>query len=229
MLLGYIVRYLSIKNPFELLPYVLQSVFIILPPSLYAATIYMLYGRIVTLTDATDLSIIRPTLITKVFVAGDAFAFLLQGGGGGMMTTQGKETLGKNILLIGLFLQLVSFGFFFVVSAAFYYRVKNSRRPPTPSYGKHHWTVIMKVLYVAAALIIFRCIFRAIEFTSATDAAIRKNEVYSYCFDAVPMLIVQVVFNFYHGGMVIPSGGVPPKGDRHARGDSQYELTNEEV
>lgn len=142
-----------------------------------------------------------------------------------MLTSDGKEALGKNILLLGLFLQLLSFGFFLVVSAVFYYRVERSGKAPVPNYEKHHWTTMMKVLYFAAVLIIARCVFRVIEFTSDSTSGVRKNEIYAYCFDAAPMLLVQSVFHIYHGGMVIPLGGVLAKRQRLHGGESQYELT----
>lgn len=226
MVAGYISRYFSIHDPLTLLPYLLQTLFIILPPSLYAATIYMLYGRLVFLVDAADLSLIRPTWVTKVFVAGDAFSFLLQAGGGSMLTSAGSAVLGKNILLVGLFFQLAAFGFFLVVSGMFYYRVRNSGRPRVQTYGRYHWTTVMRIMYFAAALIIFRCVFRVFEFMASPTSPVRKNEIYTYCLDAVPMLGVQVLLNFYHGGMVIPRGGVPPKG-RHER--SEYELARGDV
>lgn len=229
MCAGYIARLISINSPHELGPYLFQTLFIILPPSLYAATIYMLYGRIVFLVDAADLSLIRPTWVTKVFVAGDLFSFILQAGGGSMLTVKGQETLGKNVLLGGLFFQLLSFGFFLVVSGMFYFRVERSGRPMVPNYAKYHWTTEMKILYLAAGLIIFRCIFRVFEFEASADSPVRDNEIYAYCLDAVPMLGVQAVFNFFHGGMIIPSTGVPSKGDRSTGQGSEYELTRGEV
>jgi len=183
---GYIFRYISMKDPSNLGPFVIQTLFIILPPSLYAATIYMLYGRIVRLVDAAHLSLIRPTWVTKIFVASDAFAFILQVGGGSMLTMDGKEKLGKE---------------------------------------EHHWTTMMKVMYFGAALIIFRCVFRVIEFTADRNSAVRKNEIFTYCFDAAPMLVVQSIFHVFHGGMVLPLGRVPAKMERFGEGDSQYELS----
>lgn len=227
MCVGYIARYISIKQQYTLGPYIIQTLFIILPPSLYAATIYMLYGRIVFLVDAADLSLIRPTWVTKVFVAGDAFSFLLQAGGGSLLTSASSATLGKNVLLGGLFFQLASFGFFLVVSGCFYYRVQNSGRPRVQTLGKYHWTRAMQIMYLAAGLIIFRCVFRVCEFQSSATSPVRKNEIYSYCLDAVPMLGVQTLFNVYHGGMVIPS----PRAPKKALGGegSEYELTRGEV
>lgn len=182
----------------------MQSLFLILPPSLYAATIYMIYGRLVLFVDAAHLSLIRPTRVTKIFVTGDVIGFLIQGGGGGMLASEGNETLGRNILLVGLFFQLAFFGFFIVVSGVFNYRVNKEGLGMQTAGGKYRWRTMMKVLYAASVLIIVRCIFRVIEFSGGENGRLRTEEVWMYVFDAVPMLVVQCVFHFVHGGMVLP-------------------------
>lgn len=229
MAIGYIFRYISIQSPHDLGPYVVQTLLIILPPSLYAATIYMIYGRVVRLVDAAHLSLIRPTWVTKIFVASDAIAFIVQASGGAMLTMDGKEAMGKNILLTGLYVQLASFGFFLAISTTFYYRVRTSGMPRRPNYGRYHWTTMLKVLYFAAGLIISRCIFRIIEFSADEGDAIQTNEVFAYCLDAVPMLVVQTVFHICHGGMVLPTRGVYQKGELLSADGSQYELSREQV
>jgi len=112
MTLGYVARYFSTKDPNSLMPYIAQSLFIILPPSLYAATLYMIFGRIVVLVNNPKASIIRPTRVTKIFVAGDVVAFLLQSGGGGMMVQESMADMGQMTMLGGLAVQLLFFGFF---------------------------------------------------------------------------------------------------------------------
>lgn len=62
-------------------PYVGQSVLILLGPALFAASIYMLLGRIIRVLNAGSISPIRPTWLTKIFVTGDVLSFLLQSGG----------------------------------------------------------------------------------------------------------------------------------------------------
>ncbi|KAK0125665.1 hypothetical protein ONS95_000332 [Cadophora gregata] len=99
---GYAARNLSAKSPDKIMLYVAQSLLILLPPSLDAATIYMIYGRIVLFVNAPDASVIRPTRVTKIFVIGNILAFFIQSAGGGMMAQEGKAELGKNVLLIGL-------------------------------------------------------------------------------------------------------------------------------
>ena len=63
------------------LPYVIQSLLLLLGPTLLAASIYMVLGRLVVLLDGHSLSLIRPKWLTKVFVLGDVISFLAQSGG----------------------------------------------------------------------------------------------------------------------------------------------------
>ena len=62
-------------------PYVMQSLLLLLAPALLAASIYMILGRIITLTDGDSRSMIKRRWITKIFVAGDIISFLGQSAG----------------------------------------------------------------------------------------------------------------------------------------------------
>ena len=59
----------------------MQAILILLAPPLYAATIYMTLGRLITLLDAERLSLVPIRWLTAVFVTGDVLSFLLQGAG----------------------------------------------------------------------------------------------------------------------------------------------------
>ncbi|EMD62746.1 hypothetical protein COCSADRAFT_67636, partial [Bipolaris sorokiniana ND90Pr] len=203
MTVGYVFRYISAKSPADLGPYIGQSLFIILPPSLYAATIYMIYGRLVVFVRAPEASIIRPTRVTKIFVCGDVLAFLLQAGGGGMMAQEGMAKTGQTIMLIGLFIQLFFFAFFLIISLVFWKRIRSS--PiffSIPQHGKYSWVALLKMLLCAAVIIILRCIFRVIEFGQGHDGYLASHEVYMYTLDTAPMLAVQVMFHFMHAADV---------------------------
>ena len=207
MTFGYIFRYFSAKSPDSLGLYIGQSLFIILPPSLYAATIYMIYGRLVIFVQAPEASVIRPTRVTKIFVCGDILAFLLQAGGGSQMAKASTANMGKAIMLIGLFVQLLFFGFFLTIALIFWKRMRNSAKMQTvPQYGKHHWTMLLKLLFCAAAIIILRCLFRVIEFSQGHDGYLVSHEVFMYLFDAAPMLVVQVMFHFVHAADIFGDG-----------------------
>jgi len=209
---GYIARFISAKSPSELGIYIIQSLFIILPPSLYAATIYMIYGRLVLYINAPDASIIRPARVTKIFVCGDVLAFFLQAGGGGMMAQASMGNLGQKIMLIGLFIQLIFFGFFLSVSLVFWRRMRSSAKLHTiPKCGKHTWQALLKLLLGAAVIIILRCVYRVFEFAQGNDGYLSTHEVYMYLFDSTPMLLVQMMFHFVHAGDVFPHGIDPAK------------------
>lgn len=62
-------------------PYIIQSILLLLGPALFAASIYMILGRLINLLDAGNYSLIRPNWLTKVFVLGDLLSFFAQSGG----------------------------------------------------------------------------------------------------------------------------------------------------
>jgi hypothetical protein len=62
-------------------PYILQTLLLLIAPTLYAATIYMELGRIVVLTDGEAYCFIRRRWLTKLFLIGDIISFIMQGAG----------------------------------------------------------------------------------------------------------------------------------------------------
>ncbi len=62
---------------------------------------------------------------------------------------------------------------------------------------------LLYVLYLVLGLIIFRNIYRLIEFSLGVESSITTHEWYAYVFDAVPMLFALLVFNVYHPGRVL--------------------------
>lgn len=61
--------------------YSLQTILVLVAPALYAASIYMVLGRIILVTDGEAHAIIRKQWLTKIFVTGDVISFLMQGAG----------------------------------------------------------------------------------------------------------------------------------------------------
>ncbi|KAJ0414022.1 RTA1 like protein-domain-containing protein [Aspergillus carlsbadensis] len=204
MSMGYLFRAASSRDQSALGLYIAQNVCLLLPPSLYAATIYMIYGRIVLYAQSPELSIIAPGKVTKIFVLGDVFAFLLQATGGGMMAMASMAKLGQNITIVGLFVQLIFFGFFFAVSVVFCRRVEKTKRVKIlhMPYG-----ALLYVLFLVSALIIVRCLYRVVEFVQGYDGYLMGHEVYLYVFDAIPMFVVQAIFHRYHPAKVLPQKG----------------------
>lgn len=59
-------------------PFVLQTLFILLAPVLFAASMYMMLGRIAIVSESEHKLIIRRSWLTKIFVLGDILAFFVQ-------------------------------------------------------------------------------------------------------------------------------------------------------
>ena len=81
--IGYVGRAISAKQSpnWSTGPYIIQSLLLLLAPALFAASIYMVLGRIILLTDGENHSLIRARWLTKVFVTGDVLSFLAQSAG----------------------------------------------------------------------------------------------------------------------------------------------------
>jgi hypothetical protein len=63
-----------------------QTILILLAPPLYAASIYMVLGRLVVYLQAERLSMVSVKWMTKIFVTGDVIAFIMQAAGAQVFT-----------------------------------------------------------------------------------------------------------------------------------------------
>lgn len=82
--IGYVGRILSARENYgdwTLGPYIIQSLLILLAPAFFAASIYMILGRLIVLVDGESHSPIRVKWLTKIFVGGDVLSFLAQSAG----------------------------------------------------------------------------------------------------------------------------------------------------
>lgn len=149
------------NNTADLVPYSIQSVFILLGPVLLAASIYMALGRLIRSTGGERYSLIRVKWLTKTFVSSDVISFLVQGTGSGMMSMGGSmASTAKGITIAGLVIKLVMFGLFIVTSVVFEKRMDRfSSSAGSSSWKKHHYA-----LYAVSGLIMARSIFKVIEY-----------------------------------------------------------------
>ncbi|KAG9243797.1 RTA1 like protein-domain-containing protein [Calycina marina] len=205
--IGYVGRILAYYNQDSLGIYILQSVTLLVAPALFSASIYMILGRVIVLTQSEAYSPIRSRFLTKIFVCGDVLSFLVQSGGGGMMAKSSTQNLGKYLVLIGLFIQVIFFGCFMVCSGLVHMRLN---RNPTASSMQSRWTKHMYMLYIAGVLILIRSLFRVAEFANGRSGPIQSHEFYLYIFDSILMLGVMVGFNIVHPGEII---GRRPQGE----------------
>lgn len=152
--IGYIGRALSAgenPGPYTKIPYIIQSVLLLIAPALFAATVYMHLARIVRMSDGDHALFIRRQWLTRKFVAGDILSFLMQCSGVGFLTTGDSDSIsmGKSLVLAGLALQLVAFGLF--VAAAAVFQIKLQQTPTTRSKAVP-WKKQLTSLYAVSVL-----------------------------------------------------------------------------
>ncbi|KAG6986632.1 hypothetical protein G7Y79_00075g099040 [Physcia stellaris] len=149
------------------------------------------------LTAGERYSLVRRTWLTKIFVGGDVLSFLVQSSGGGIMAgrTQKLLDLGQNIVIGGLIVQILSFGFFLIAAVIFHIRIN---RHPTNQSREVPWRRHIKTLYAASILILARSIFRVVEYLQGFSGYLLSHEVFLYIFDAILMLAVMILLNVVH-------------------------------
>ncbi|KAG9099444.1 hypothetical protein FS749_001251 [Ceratobasidium sp. UAMH 11750] len=204
---GYVFRYLAIKMPTQEWPSILSQIFIIVAPAFLAANEYMIFGRIMAYV-GSEHGLVRPTIITKLFVGADILTILTQAAGGSMLNGDNMSSLriGRLILIGGLAAQVGTFAIFMVLAVAFDIR---TRRPLGSDMKVIH--PLMWALYASGILIIIRSIYRTIEFSqihfTADDETgyVVDHEWLFYVFDSLLVLAATVVLNIIHPSDYIPS------------------------
>ncbi|KAF4499654.1 Rtm1p [Fusarium agapanthi] len=197
--IGYAGRIWSHFDKLSVGAYVVQAIPILVAPALFAASIYMILGRLIRTVGAAHLSLVPVKWVTRIFVSGDVFAFGLQAGGGGIQSsgTLKLYNLGEKVIIAGLFVQIVVFGFFVVTSIIFHTRLLKSMTPEALR-GDVPWARYLYVLYVTSFLILVRSIFRVVEYLQGNDGYLISHEFYLYVFDALLMAVVMVIFMIWY-------------------------------
>lgn len=92
---------------------------------------------------------------------------------------------------------VATFGMFILVAVTYDIRI---RRHPTPRSlsTSLNWKGDLSALYVSSALIFIRSVYRLLEYAQGNNGWLMTREWTLYVFDATLMLIVMVMFNWWH-------------------------------
>ncbi|KAK6987677.1 RTA1 like protein-domain-containing protein [Favolaschia claudopus] len=210
MAAGFAVRILVHSSPTSLGLNIATTLLILLSPCLFLAIDYVILGRLTSVFGpevSKQCMLIAPTRIAKIFVWSDVGTFLIQAIGGSMTTSSNIDTihLGNKIVLVGLALQLVSFGLFTTLIIVFGFRVR-SRFPqvwnatgsegfsPFASSPVGDWHILYYTLCLSCVAILIRSIYRLTEFIQGYTGYISRHEAFFYLFDALPLWIAMTLY-----------------------------------
>ncbi|KAL4959822.1 RTA1 domain-containing protein [Aspergillus stella-maris] len=207
-IIGYCARGAAHYKQTSTTIYAIQTLLLLLSPILYAASIYMILGRLIISLKAQLLSLIPVKWLTKIFVCGDILPFVLQGAGGGIMSSGSASNLKTGQwVIVGLCVQLVFFGAFLLASIIFNIRIISA---PTVESDKgthceggrrcwsYNWQGLLYTCYLVSVLILARSIYRVVEFAQGNTGYVISNEWFLYVFDACMMVCVMVLLNVFH-------------------------------
>ncbi|OBS28181.1 hypothetical protein FPOA_02122 [Fusarium poae] len=188
---GYVGRALSANEApnFTKNPYIIQSILLLLGPALLAASIYMVLApsglpKCLSLAMFCLFSRRVPVVVCWQQPRTDAVK------------------RGENIIVGGLVIQILFFGFFMIVTLIFHVRI--NRNPTQKSLEiVTPWKKLLFVLYAASLSILVRSVFRVAEYVMGKDSALQSQEFWIYIFDALLMSLVVVSLNWFHPSRVI--------------------------
>ena len=208
--LGYTMRILSVRDQNNSAFFTAQQLLIILAPLWINAFVYMLLGRMVHFYLANDrIFKIRARRITLLFVLCDIISFLIQATGGMMINSEypaSTQKIGMNTYMSGVGVQIGFICIFLTLAAQFHRLVKredfyscssSSDLTSTPPKTAAQAIKLLYVIYAVLTLIVFRNIYRLIEFSIGVQSSITRHEWYTFVFDSVPMLLCLVCLNVF--------------------------------
>lgn len=208
---GWIMRIASSYEPGNINLYIAQTCLILAGPPIYSAAEYNVLGRLMHYTPMH--SPINPSRVLYFFIyVGAAVESLTAVGAVRLSAANGnmdKLKDGETFISIALVLQGVVECLFMSMVALVHYRCARAKML-TP---KVHTICIM--LYGTSALVLLRCIFRAVESFSTlnvidsgtcdgTCRAVLRHEWYIYVFEAAPMVLYTYWLNIVHPGRFLP-------------------------
>ncbi|PLN78922.1 putative RTA1 domain protein [Aspergillus taichungensis] len=200
---GYIIRAIAHNRTSQLIPYILQNVFILLAPVLFAASIYMALGRIIrSVPGGAQHALIQPAWQTKIFVAGDVVSFVVQGSAAGLMGKGSKAGMANDIVIGGLLVQVGTLALFVVTAVVFEGRMMRAAAAAVVD-GDGEWRGHLRALYGVSALVLVRSVIRVVEYAMGRTGYLLANEWCVYVFDGVLMLAVMLVWGVWHPGAII--------------------------
>ncbi|KAM0551719.1 hypothetical protein ACHAPJ_008286 [Fusarium lateritium] len=195
--LGYFFRALAWNATNSLAIYIMQALFLLLPPVFFAATIYMVYSRVVRAVDGQHCSPISARWTTRLFVLGDFITFNIQSNGGGLLASEKLAHIGNIIVIAGLIAQILLFLGFVVCCVVFHKRFRAHLRQ-TSIPVEVPWKSCLGMLYFTSALILVRNIFRVVEFVMDKEGYLQQKEWPTFVFDSALMLLVMIAFYIWY-------------------------------
>lgn len=201
--LGYGIRYLSVTHSELLQPYIILTFLILNAPALYTTSIYMTFGEVVRILNASAYATVPLNYITIIFVVGESISVLLEFIGACLILPEnsGSAFWGQLLTKCSPIWHLCCVASFVAVLSTFMFKCL---KLPT-EVGKiqsvnsslwNDWRLVLVKLLVATLLIMVRSIYRSVEFIQGFNGYVMQHEAFVFVLDAGLLLLASVVLLF---------------------------------
>ena len=168
-------------------------------PPVYQGANYFILGRV--LHYIPHLSQLHPGRVVSTFVGLDVVVEVLSSSGASRIARWDIPTereIGLSLIKASLLLQVALFVGFMLLQAIFH------RRCIRHGVLSRNLRSIMVLMYISNFLILARNLFRVVDSFLGPDGSTKKNEVYEYVFDSLPILINALLLNAYFPAVFLP-------------------------
>lgn len=206
---GWLIRPISAKYDQNVPLFIVQTVLILAGPPVYAAAEYNVLGRLMHYLPMH--APLNPSRVIYFFIYLGALVEMLTGTGAGQLASaerddKAQRQRGNMLISISLVLQGVV-EVVFICFVALIHRRASKAGMLAPNV-----LTVCRTLYCTSSLVLFRCIFRAVEaFESVQPSCndyycgtIAHNEWYILVLEALPMIAYTYWLNIVHPGRFLP-------------------------
>ncbi|OQD83018.1 hypothetical protein PENANT_c018G11178 [Penicillium antarcticum] len=117
----------------------------------------------------------------------------------GIMVTgsSSSTSTGQNVIIGGLFVQIIFFGFFLISALVFQMRMRADAAAKSIA-NQFPWRKHMWALHASSILVLIRSVVRVVEYIQGTYGYIMSHEAFIYVFDGLLMFVLMVIFVVVH-------------------------------
>lgn len=142
---GYLARCLSFNDQDALNYFLIQTICLMVAPAIIMAGIYFLTAQLIVI-HGRQFSFLKPMWYSAIFITVDIISFLMQAAGGGLFNNVEKRTTGKNVMLIGIIVQVVGMTFYLILLIDFLRKIYFKNTIPS-QYAKPGVVNFFKLLF----------------------------------------------------------------------------------
>ncbi|KAK3048989.1 hypothetical protein LTR09_009643 [Extremus antarcticus] len=211
-ILGYVGRIIMWNNPWDSNGFIMQIVLITIGPVFFSAAIYVQLYQLAIYISASA-SRFAPKLFWWVFIPCDIVSLILQAVGGAMSSSSnGNSSVGVNIALAGLAIQVATLVMFIVATLDYAWL---SRGVASEKKSTLQFKLFAGSLGAATILILIRCTYRVYELSQgySRDSKALRDQPLFIGLEGVMVILAAWCLVVAHPGPVFKSrkGGLVEK------------------